>query len=202
MVDTKANLKKYVTDVIEVLNNLPIDDLDGAVKILRAAYENGNVVYTMGNGGHGSTASHFANDLTKHTMVSDDKDKVLVTGRKFRSLCMCDNPYKITEWANDMGFENAFVEPLSGWFEKGDVVVGISGSGNSENVLKAFRLAKERGGKSICFSGRDGGKAVKEADICIIVPTDKMVQIEDVHVMMAHACADVLRDVIREEQSA
>lgn len=200
MTDTLAAVQQYLSDVAEVMKNLSADDVNKAVEILLDAYENGKVVYTMGNGGHGSTASHFANDITKHTMVSDNKDKIEVTGKRTQALCMCDNPFKITEWANDMGFENAFVEPLSGWLKEGDVVVGISGSGNSENVLKSFRLAKERGAKSICFSGFKGGKAATEADLCIIVPSDKMLFVEDVHMVMSHCIADAMRSEIRERQ--
>ena len=104
MSDTLASVQQYLSDVAEVTRNLSADEVNKAVEILLDAYENGKVVYTMGNGGHGSTASHFANDITKHPMVSDNKDKIQVTGKRTRALSMCDNPFKITEWGNDMGF--------------------------------------------------------------------------------------------------
>ena len=96
-----------------------------------------------------------------------------------------------------MGYDHVFSEQLKNWCQEGDVVIGISGSGNSPNVLKAFEVAKQRGATTICFSGKGGGKAKQLADICVVVPSDKMVQIEDVHLAINHAVADELKKALQ-----
>ena len=150
----------------------------------------------MGNGGHGNTAAHMVNDIAKHSISSDTKDSV-VTAKRFRTMCLNDSVSLLTGVANDMGYDHVFSEQLKNWCQEGDVVIGISGSGNSPNVLKAFEVAKERGATTICFSGKGGGKAKQLADICVVVPSDKMVQIEDVHLAINHAVADELKKALQ-----
>ena len=150
----------------------------------------------MGNGGHCNTAAHMINDFAKHTVSSDTKDTV-VTEQRFKTMCLNDSVSFVTGLANDMGYEHIFSEQLKNWCAAGDVVIGISGSGNSPNVLRAFEVAKARGATAICLSGKGGGRAKDVADICVVVPSDKMVQIEDVHLAINHAVADELKKAIQ-----
>ena len=105
----------------------------------------------------------------------------------------------VTGLANDMGYERIFSEQLANWVREGDVVVGISGSGNSQNVLNAFLVAKKAKATSVCLSGFGGGKAREVADLCIVVPGDNMMRIEDTHLAILHLWADALRELVREE---
>lgn len=166
------------------------------VEVLLKAYLDGKQIFTMGNGGHANTAAHMINDIAKHTTSSDDKDAIIAE-KGFRTMCLNDSVSFITGLANDLGFDHIFSEQLKNWCDPGDVVIGISGSGNSPNVLKAFEVAKDRGATTICFSGKGGGKANQASDICIVVPSDKMVQIEDVHLAINHAVADELKKIIQ-----
>jgi D-sedoheptulose 7-phosphate isomerase len=151
----------------------------------------------MGNGGHSNTAAHMINDLAKHTVTSDDKKAVVAENCRFRTLCLNDSASFLTGIGNDMGFDFVFSEQVANWVEPGDVLIGISGSGNSKNVLLAFEEARKRGATTICFSGFEGGKARQVADINIVVPCRKMVQVEDIHLMINHMIADELKRLVQ-----
>ena len=186
----------YMTSLSTTLRQLDVDQLAKVVEVLLKAQQQGKKILTMGNGGHGNTASHMINDFAKHTVSSDSKAAV-VTEKRFRTMCLNDSVSFVTGISNDMGYDYIFSEQLKNWCEPGDVVIGISGSGNSENVLKAFDVAKSLGATTICLSGKGGGKAKAIADICIVVPSSKMVQIEDVHLAINHALADELKKLIQ-----
>lgn len=200
--DMRAEVENYVKELTDVLARVPRADIEKVFEILLAAYRNGKRIFTMGNGGHGSTAQHWVNDLGKHCFVSDAKDSVVVQGDRIRAMCLNNDISSLTAWANDMGYEHAFSEQLAAWVEPGDVVVGISGSGNSANVLRAFEVAKEKGAKTICLSGRDGGKAKDAADVCLIVPCQNMLRIEDIHLILSHLWTDLLREAIQSGSAA
>ena len=168
--DHRANLQKYAQDIKEVLDTLPWGEIEKAVKVLWKCCQDKRCIFTMGNGGHCNTAAHMINDLAKHTVSSDDKTQVVSSDIRFRSMCLNDSASFVTGLGNDMGFDHVFDEQVANWVEAGDVVIGISGSGNSKNILNAFNVAKERGATTICFSGFKGGKAVDVADINLIVP--------------------------------
>jgi D-sedoheptulose 7-phosphate isomerase len=154
----------------------------------------------MGNGGHCNTAAHMINDLAKHTVSSDNKQAVVAQQFRFRTLCLNDSASFVTGIGNDMGFDQIFSEQVANWAEPGDVVLGISGSGNSKNILKAFEEARKRGATTICFSGFEGGRARDLADLCIVVPCHKMVQVEDVHLIISHMIADELKRLVQGRQ--
>ena len=195
----RKEIETYASGMQEVFGRLPEETIEKIIKVLLEAYENGGKVITMGNGGHGATASHFINDLAKHTVVSDKKDEVIVKGKRFKALCLCDNMATLTSWANDVGYDSVFAEQLENWAEKGDVVIGYTGSGNSENIIKAFNLAKERGAITIALTGYQGGKIRDIADICLIAPSDRISFIEDVHFTLGHMWCDSLRRIIKEK---
>ncbi|MER3404974.1 MAG: phosphoheptose isomerase, partial [Chloroflexota bacterium] len=116
---------------------------------------------------------------------------------RVRALALTDNVPLLTAWANDSAYSDVFAEQLENLVEPGDVVVAISGSGNSPNVLKAVELARARGAATIGWTGFQGGRLKDLVDVVIIVPSDSMAQIEDVHLTLNHALAEALREAIR-----
>jgi len=198
--DHTANLKIYAQELQEVLGTLPWDEIVRTVEVLWQCCQRGGRIFTMGNGGHCNTAAHMINDLAKHTVSSDNKQAVVAQQFRFRTLCLNDSASFVTGIGNDMGFDQIFSEQVANWAEPGDVVLGISGSGNSKNILKAFEEARRRGATTICFSGFEGGKARDLADLCIVVPCHKMVQVEDVHLIISHMIADELKRLVQGRQ--
>jgi D-sedoheptulose 7-phosphate isomerase len=192
----QSGIQAYMRQVADTLKTLDPAPLARMVEVICEAQRQNKRIFTMGNGGHANTAAHMINDLAKHTVSSDDKDAV-VTEKRFRTMCLNDSVSFLTGLANDMGYDCVFSEQLKNWCEPGDVVIGVSGSGNSPNVLKAFEVAKACGATTICLTGKGGGKSKDLADICIIVPSQKMVQIEDVHLAINHAVADELKKIIQ-----
>ena len=148
----------------------------------------------MGNGGHCNTAAHMINDLAKHTVTSDDKQAVVAQRFRFRTLCLNDSASFVTGIANDMGFDQIFSEQVANWAEPGDVVLGISGSGNSKNILKAFEEARKRGMATVALLGYDGGEILRRGlvDFPIVVHSDYIPRIQEVQASAYH--------VIREQR--
>ena len=196
--DYSEGLTAYTEQYKRVCDALPYDAISRMVDILWEACLKGKAIYTMGNGGHCNTASHMINDLAKHTVSSDDKARVVAEKRRFRTMCLNDSMSFVTGISNDMGYEHVFAEQLANWVEPGDVVIGISGSGNSANVLAAFAVAREKGARSIALAGFKGGKAALVADLCVTVPCDKMVMVEDFHMMISHMVADELKKLVQD----
>lgn len=191
-------IREYFRGLAEALGAVDVEALAHMTRMILAAQGSGNSIFTMGNGGHANTAAHMINDIAKHTISSDDKMEVVAQERRFRTMCLNDSVSLMTGVANDMGYEHIFSEQLENWCREGDVVIAISGSGNSGNVLRAFEVAKAHGAKTICLAGKDGGKAREAADLCIVVPSNKMVQIEDVHLAISHAVADELKKAVQD----
>jgi D-sedoheptulose 7-phosphate isomerase len=143
----------------------------------------------MGNGGSASTASHMACDLAKQTVMA---------GRpRFRVIALTDNMALFSAYANDNGYENVFAEQLASFVRPADIVIGISGSGNSLNVIKAIELAKKVGAVSIGWTGFDGGRLAQIVDLSLNVPNYCMEQVEDVHLMLEHLMVTALRRAIK-----
>ena len=189
MSDVGDRSKKYLEEVVAIIGRMETDlpdKVEEIVKTLLAARRNGKRVYTCGNGGSASTASHMASDLNKGSNRPD--------APRFRAVALTDNIPAMLAWANDSSYEDVFVEQLRNHVEAGDVVIGISGSGNSVNVLKAIDFANDAGAVTIGLSGFDGGKLAKSAKISYTVPSDCMQQIEDIHLLIEHLISVVLRD--------
>ncbi len=195
--DFSQGLKAYVQLYRSVCDSLPYDKISRMVDLLWQACRTGKRIFTMGNGGHCNTASHMINDIAKHTVSSDDKTEVVAEANRFKTMCLNDSMSFVTGIANDMGYDHIFAEQLANWVEPGDVVIGISGSGNSTNVLNAFRVARQKGATAIALAGFKGGKSATEADLCIVVPCDKMVMVEDFHMMISHMVADELKKLVQ-----
>jgi D-sedoheptulose 7-phosphate isomerase len=168
------------------LAELPQEHIQDVVDVLLSANHVGSTIFTLGNGGSASTASHFAGDLAKGTITPGYP--------RFRVVALTDNLPLITAWSNDVSYEDVFAEQLDGLIQRGDVVIAFSGSGNSPNVLRAVELARRAGGITIGFSGFAGGQLSSLVDISVVVPNDCMEQIEDVHIILCHTITTVLRE--------
>ena len=190
-------IESYLSEMKTVIGKMPVEDIDRAVELLFDAWQRGSQVFTCGNGGSASTATHFACDLSKTTIVEGKK--------RFKAYCLNDNIPLMTAIINDEGFDNLFYEQLKGRFEPGDVLVCISvhgGAGRdkaslwSQNLLKAMQYAGETGGKTIGLSGFDGGPMKDIADVCIVVPVDSTPHVESFHLVVEHLICASLRQKI------
>jgi len=171
-------ISDYLDSVAGLLAQVPRDDIRKAADMIVNAYKSRKQVFIMGNGGSAATASHLACDLQKGIGCGRDA--------KFKVMAVTDNIPLMTAWANDSDYSDIFAEQLSPWVEPGDVVVGISGSGNSPNVIKGIQLANEKGALTIGLAGFKGGRLAQVAQHSVIVPSDDMQHIEDVHMVLAH----------------
>jgi len=185
--DIKSFAKNYLDETKKTLNLIEEDLLNKIEKIvilLEEAKNKKNRIFIMGNGGSGSTASHFAEDLSKGTIVGDSL--------RFKAVSLTDSIPTILAWANDSSYDDIFIEQLKNLMEPDDIVIGISGSGNSRNVIKAIEYANQKGGITIGFSGYDGGKLIKCAKINVHVPSFNMQRVEDIHMLVAHLLMSLL----------
>jgi D-sedoheptulose 7-phosphate isomerase len=171
-------LQEYVVDLKHLLDLLPFEQLTNLVDRLHTARVAGKQIFVLGNGGSASTATHLACDLGKNTVTANLP--------RFRVLALTDNMAAFSAIANDLGYENVFAEQLANFIDADDLVIAISASGNSPNVLKAVNLAREHMAFTIGWSGFDGGKLAGLVDLPIIVRSHSMEQIEDLHLMLAH----------------
>lgn len=181
-------IRPYLAELDAVLATMPHQMIDAAVQALLAAYENDRIVFIAGNGGSAATASHFANDLAKATIVPGQ--------RRFRAIALTDNVPLLTAWANDSAYGDVFAEQLEPLIRPGDVFIAISGSGNSENILRAASTARMSDAVVIGLTGFDGGMLRDRCDYCIHVPCNVMAQVEDAHLIVQHAMCLYLREVI------
>lgn len=198
-----APIESYLLETIEAINRLDRDAVAQAVNVLYEAWQSQRTVFTMGNGGSASTASHFASDLVKYT-ASPGKPR-------FRAICLNDNAPIVSALTNDEGWASVYTEQLKPWLSAGDVVVGFSvhggsGQGNagawSQNLPAAMSLAKERHARVIGIAGDTGGVMRDLADACIVVPVVNperiTVHTEGLHLVIHHLICDRLRQLIRE----
>jgi len=185
-------VRAYLDDFRAILNSLDTADIFGVVEVLLGAYRGGAKVFLLGNGGSAATASHFACDLGKNVVGPD--------GGRFKVIALTDNAAVLTAWANDTAYEHVFAEQLASLLEPGDVVIGISGSGNSPNVLRAMELAQVRGATTVGLIGFEGGRLKPLCDVSVVVPSDRMDQIENAHLTLEHLICHVLRLILAEEE--
>lgn len=184
------SVQSYLELHREVLGKLPYLEIERIGHKLFRAYEEGRRVYLFGNGGSASLASHFACDLGKGTAMPNDPR------RRFQVISLTDNIPLLTAWANDTSYEQVFAEQLRNMVQSGDVVIAISASGDSPNVLLALQVARELGAFTVGLSGYAGGKMKALCDLCAVVPSDNMQIIEDLHVGIAHGLFTVIRQRI------
>ena len=184
-------IKTYLERSQHALDGLPLDVIEEVVALLFGAWRDGRQVFLMGNGGSSATASHFANDLNKTAIISGQ--------RRFKALALTDNVPLITAWANDEGYEEIFSQQMLNFVNSGDIVIAMSGSGDSANIIAALRLARAVGARTIGVSGLTGGKMRALVDYFIGVPSDEIMQIEGVHGVLMHAIIARFRQVLTEE---
>ena len=168
----------YFQGLKETLDKIDLGTLSKVNSLLFRTLENDQQIFTMGNGGSGSTASHIVGDLNKGLSFDGNK--------RFKAICLNDNIRTLLAYANDVAYDQVFVQPLRNFMKKGDIVIGFSGSGNSENVLQAVEYANQNDGITVGFSGFDGGKLAKHAQFPIIAPIHDMQKCEDVHLILCH----------------
>jgi len=183
----EAYVKKYVSETKASLQDAYLfEAIDRIVPLLLRARSDDRTIFFFGNGGSASTASHFVVDIGKATIRGD--------GRRFRCLALVDNVESLTAWANDAEYSKVFSEQLRGLAHPGDVAVGISGSGNSPNVLRAVETARQMGLPTVGLTGMGGGKLKALVDVALVVPSNSMQHIEDVHLLVCHLLTAYLRD--------
>ena len=173
-------------------STLAWERIDFIASILQRSYDDGKSTFVFGNGGSASLASHFACDLSKGTCVQGAHQK------RFRAVALTDNLPILTAWANDSAYEDVFAEQLRGIIAPGDVAFAISCSGNSPNVLKALELAREAGAITVGLSGFEGGAMKCLCDTALIVASENMQIIEDLHLSVAHCLFTLVRNHIIE----
>jgi D-sedoheptulose 7-phosphate isomerase len=178
----------YLTEVQTAVAELSRPAIRLVVDVLQGAWERSGTTYIVGNGGSASTASHMMNDLMKFTSVD--------SMRRFRAVSLADNVPLITALGNDLEYAEVFVEQLKNLLLPGDVLIAISGSGNSPNIIKAIEYAKSVGATTVGLTGRPGGKLAQIVDLKIVVPADRIGQQEDGHLILNHVIATALRERI------
>lgn len=176
--DYRNQIKDYISLEIETLKKLDVDAIDSAMQLIMEAYHNKKRIYIFGNGGSSATASHYQNDFNKG--ISEYIDT------KFNFTCLNDNVATLMAIANDIGFEEVFRFQLINKLEEDDLIIAISGSGNSKNVINAVEYAKEQGNKIIGMTGYDGGKLKQLSDVSLHVDVMSMQVTEDVHMIFDH----------------
>ncbi|MCK5787071.1 MAG: SIS domain-containing protein [Candidatus Sabulitectum sp.] len=185
-----AKIEKYLDEVSKLVLKIPSSAVERIASVIFNAYKNGNRIFVFGNGGGSSTSAHFVCDLSKGT-ITEGKPRL-------KAISLAENIPLLTAWANDTDYTNTFGEQLKNLVEHGDVVIGLSGSGMSPNVINAFYVANDAGAESILLSGFDGGTAVRVAGDSIVVPSSDMQQIEDVHMILTHIIFRCLKRAIEE----
>ena len=182
--------KSYIDYLSSVLSNISLTDIEKFVEVLLEARERESSIFFIGNGGSAATASHFANDIAIGTRTYE---------KPFRAISLCDNQAVITAIANDDGYEKIFSQQLQVLLKKQDVVVAISASGNSPNLLDAIDTAKKMNTITVGISAFDGGKMKEMVDVSLHVPTEKSEYgpAEDAHMVLDHLISNYLMRLVR-----
>lgn len=176
--DFRDGICAYFETLKQTIDRVSVEELNTLMNVLETARETGHTIFVMGNGGSSATASHYVCDFNKGVSFNQTK--------KYKWICLNDNIPSLMAYANDRSFEDVFVEPLKNYFREGDVVMGISGSGNSENVLQAITYAKENKGITVGLTGYRGGRLREIVDYSVHIPIDDMQIAEDLHLVLGH----------------
>ncbi|HWB98488.1 MAG TPA: SIS domain-containing protein [Bryobacteraceae bacterium] len=180
---------EYKTDLLKAIDSIDLEKVNQAIGWLKQARAERHRIFVCGNGGSASTASHFACDMVKGASFN--------RAERFRIMALTDSLPTITAYSNDVSYDCVFVEQLRNFAEPGDLFMGISGSGNSPNVLRAIEYANSAGCRTIALTGRDGGKLGPLAHLNIQVPVPHMGRIEDAHMIVCHMLCYYFMDVER-----
>jgi len=184
MLGAELNVSQYLSRCAAEFEKLEHQPVKKLAEDIYCAYENEKFVFICGNGGSGSNSSHFCEDLGKSTL--DPKDFTNDNVKRLKVLSLTDNTPCILAWGNDEGFDRIFVEQLKNFATAGDVLIAISGSGNSPNVLNAVDWANQKGMKTWGITGYTGGKLQALAEENLHVPLDDMGMVESIHLLVFH----------------
>jgi D-sedoheptulose 7-phosphate isomerase len=184
IMDYKQDIQDYFLKLKKTIDAISVENFNDVLNVLVEGKNQDRTIFIMGNGGSAATASHFVCDFNKGLSVEGAK--------RFKFICLNDNVPTVMAIANDLSYEDIFVEQLKNFFKVGDLVIGISGSGNSMNVIKAIEYANTNGGITIGFSGYDGGKLMKQCKYNINIPVSDMQITEDLHMVLDHCMMRVL----------
>jgi D-sedoheptulose 7-phosphate isomerase len=187
---TAFDVSSYLEELSRTIQGLPLQSINDLVQVFLQAYDNGRTIFLFGNGGSAALASHMACDLGKGT--------VPVSGKRLRAVALTDNVALITAWANDTRYERIFAEQLESLLRPGDVALAISASGNSPNILAALDFARQAGATTAGIAGFQGGQMKPLCDVCVVVPSDNMQIIEDLHCSISHSVFRALRHEIQQ----
>jgi len=185
----KDTISKYTSDFLHIIKNIDINKIYNLVKLLQKAKLERKIIYVLGNGGSASISTHFAADLSKNCVRCHNDDKEL----RFKVIALTDNVASITAYANDIGFENIFSEQLKNLINEGDIVIAISSSGNSINILKALALARTKKAVTYALLGFDGGKAKDIVDDYILISDSDYGRIESAHSFITHLVTKTIK---------
>jgi len=174
----KEFTRGYLWELKKAIDALPLEKFEEIFSLILEASKAGRQIFIMGNGGSGATASHFACDMNKGAHSGSKKP--------FKVICLNDNMPTLLAIANDGSFKDIFVEQLKNFLKPGDLVVGLSSSGNSENILRAIGYANKNGAKTIGLTGLEGGKLAKRAHFALVVPAKDPQKVEDIHLVLVH----------------
>tara|TARA_B100000131_G_scaffold249171_2_gene242385 strand:- start:1600 stop:2196 length:597 start_codon:yes stop_codon:yes gene_type:complete len=181
--DFRDFAEEYVNSLVETLSEIPYKDLEKFWELVEGARDNDAIVHFIGNGGSAGTPSHSAGDWSKELSL--------------KTISHVDNVSSLTAWANDTEFENVFVGQLTTFARSGDLVIGFSGSGNSQNVLNGINYANEIGCDTVAvtgnYQGKGGGKIVEIADVSVIFPSQSMERIEDLQLVINHIIKEAIK---------
>lgn len=170
--------EQYRAELHQVLDSIDIAKVRQAIEIFREARDDGRYIFICGNGGSAASASHLVCDIVKGSSYNNPN--------KFKMMALNDSGPTLTAYANDVGYDSVFLEPLKNFARPGDVVMALSGSGNSPNVIRAIEYANSIGCTTIGLSGRDGGKLAPMSALSIHIPFQNMGRIEDAHMVVCH----------------
>lgn len=182
--DYREAIRAYIEEERRAVDALDVESIDRAINALVDASERGATVFTLGNGGSSATASHFVCDFAKGVKVG--------AGLPFRMVCLTDNTPTVTAVSNDIDYADAFRFQLEGVVRPGDLLIAISGSGNSENIVRAAEYARSQGAEVMGLTGYSGGRLRELSDYSLHVPADNMQIAEDLHMMFDHLMMYVL----------
>lgn len=190
MINYEEKIKKYYEEEIEAIKKIDTKEVSLAMNALVNCYENGGTIYVFGNGGSSATASHMVCDFNKGVSMKKSK--------KFNFICLSDNTPILTALANDISYDDVFAYQLEKILNPNDLVLAISGSGNSKNIINAIKVAKNQGVKVIGMTGYDGGLLYKMADYHLHAPINDMMKAEDIHMTFDHMMATILTKTLDE----
>lgn len=186
--DFRPAIEGYLSRLKATIDLISREELQGFLTLLMESLEAKRRIYVMGNGGSAATASHYVADFNKGLSLGK--------AQRFRFHCLNDNLPTLTAYANDLSYDDVYVEPLKNFLEAGDLVIAISGSGNSRNVLKAIEYANGAGAITLGITGYDGGRLRKIAQRGLHVPINDMQVVEDLHMVFDHLAYAVLGAVL------